>query len=454
MDAEVAMSMDGRDNLLVVEKHRLGDTPEEVKPFSNEREELLRAAVRENGGVEKEDPQYQRFLKRLYNEEVWIGCPCRDGTPFEDAPVPLMTVQNRERYNLLRLPKRPAHADGCLFEAEGPKSDPQRKEGSNIEERGVCFHRRIGERTERREGTTNGRSGGTNLRADRSSLEQLLYELLDRSGLNRTEGTRWERKEAFGRIYRVAGSFDLASTFKVQDYLWVRPWKLVDAAKQLREDWEMWPDTSAHPHAIFVFQAEEVNGQTIIYDVEEEEEHEVQDELEIRSPDMRGPYLVLMTISDSKERPKYMEPRRAFGVPIVGEPRYFPVWSRQEREIVLYAIEEIEAINRDLDNPLQLQKPLKSTTTRLGDCLPDLRLKWRGENIVVRLVKSMEAYVGEKESQKETLDYNKLNALGRPLVIETEGEVGIRLVKRFRDSVNEELEIIRQDTGGSTSPEL
>lgn len=72
----------------------------------------------------------------------------------------------------------------------------------------------------------------------------------------------------------------------------------------------------------------------------------------------------------------------------------------------------------------------------------------------MRLVKSMEAYIGEEESLEDTLDYNRLKTLGRPKVIETEGEVGIRLVKRFRESINEELEIIRQDTGGSTSPEL
>lgn len=450
-----AMTLEGKDNLLVVEKHRLGETPEEAKPIPADRAELLRAAIRENGGVDKEDPQYQRFLKRLYNEGVWIGCPCRDGEPFEDGPVPLMTVQQRDRYNLLRLPKRPAHDDDCLFEGDGPKSDPQRKEGGNIEERGVCFHRRIGDRTERRGEETNGEAGGTHLRAKRSTLEQLLYDLLRRSGLNRTDGTRWDRKDAFGRIYRVASSVPIKGTsFDVQDYLWVRPWKLVEAAKQLREDWEKWPDSSAHPHAIFAFQAEEVDGKTIIYNVEDEEEHEVQGELELRSPDMREPYLFLMTICDTEEKPKYMEPRRAFGVPIVGEPRYFPVWSRQEREIVLYAIEEIEALNRELKDPVRLRKPLESKTTRLGDCLPDLTLEWRGERIVIRLVENIDAYVGEKEAVEETLDYNKLKTLGRPHVIETEGEVGIRLVKRFREPVNEELEIIRQDTGGTESPEL
>jgi hypothetical protein len=132
------MTLEGKDNLLVVEKHRLGETPEEAKPIPADRAELLRAAIRENGGVDKEDPQYQRFLKRLYNEGVWVGCPCRDGEPFEDGPVPLMTVQQRDRYNLLRLPKRPAHDDDCLFEGDGPKSDPQRKEGAILRSGGYA----------------------------------------------------------------------------------------------------------------------------------------------------------------------------------------------------------------------------------------------------------------------------------------------------------------------------
>ena len=106
--------------LFLVRKHRIGETPEELHSLSEKRRRLLAEAVQEEGEIGPQDSRYQQFLKRIYEEEYWIGCGCRKGEPFRKAPVPLMTVQNREnQYVLLRLPKRASHSDECPFEGEG-----------------------------------------------------------------------------------------------------------------------------------------------------------------------------------------------------------------------------------------------------------------------------------------------------------------------------------------------
>lgn len=440
--------------LFLVRKHKIGGSPENLHRLSSERQTLLTEAVQEQGEIDPTNLKFQELLKNIYQKEYWIGCSCREGRPFKEAPVPLLTVQHRKnRYVLLRLPRRASHREGCPFEGDGAKSDPSRREGERIKARGVCFHRKIPQRTEERSKTeeTEYRS----LPAKRETPERCLYTLLESSRLNQSKGEKWSRGDAFGQIYEAAEEIDLAGKFTLQEYLWVRPWDLVQAARYIRDDWEKWPDDSqARPQGVFVFETEKIEDQTLIYDQESEGGHEVTDSLKIRSPETDGPHLVLMTIAGSDDRPKYMEPRKAFAVPVVESPRYFPIWSEPERNISAYLIDQFEEINRRVESPLILHKRLFSEPTRLGSCCPDLEIWWRGQTIAIRLVENLESYVGEQKGPEKTRDFQRLAEMGRPHVIETEGNFSFQLIKRFTDSINESLESIRKETGGTNRVEL
>jgi hypothetical protein len=451
---------DSEPELLLVEKHRLGDRPEDIHEIPGEKAKLISEAVSEDGNVSAGHPKYQQFLKQIHENEYWIGCTCREGDrPFVEAPVPLITVQKREDYVLLRLPQRPAHVKGCPLEGDRAKSDPTRREGEKIKDRGVCFHRRPTQRTETREETEE-TEYKTQLPAKRSTMERALYTLLDESGLTESEGETHQRGSAFGKVADAASEIPLASNFRLKDYLWVSPWKVGEAAKYIRKDWDKWSGGS-RPHGVFVFQAETLEEKTIIYDQSRYDEsdsgagsHQIQDKVEMRAPDTSGPHIFLMTFADSEENPKWFEPRKAFGIPVVEDGHYFPVESEQERAIARSLLDRIENLNEEEERPFRLYKPLFNSVTSLGDVRANLVLRWLGESVQVRLTTSQDVYKGEEGSVEETLDYQKLAELGRPVVIGTKGSSGWGIIDKVCDRLDDEIETIAQLSGRQSAPVL
>lgn len=456
----------GTTGLLLVSRHRLGDTPDNTRRMPEKREDIIFGAAGrgegslpdwlrrrfqiEDGSLDLSHPAYQSTLEKIYEKKAWIGCMCRKGTPFKDGPVPLMTVQERDRYCILRMPKRPGHAEGCPLRGEGGRSDPNRKVGGRVDR--VCFHRKSPERTAvETEGDQN--SERTYLPSRRSGMERCLYTLIEDAGLNRTDGSKVGQFEAFKSVAEAAGEIDLRE-FILKDYLWTKPWAIPEAANQIRNDWEKWPKNSdGFPHGVFVFRANATDGQRIVYG-DDEEYHDVAQKIEVRAKEAGGPLLFLMTVAGSKERPKWIEPRKAFGIPIIGNGLYVPIESGWERAMGTYLVEEIRRINSNQENPVTLQKRLFVETTQLGDCRPDFSLHWRGEEIPIRLTDSLETYRGAEEEKTDTTDYARLEEMGLPIVFETGSGRGDDHMQRINEPINERLEEIRKKTGGKNQPRM
>ena len=449
------MSESGPD-LFLVERYPRGGRPDEQWTIPEPKTRLLMEGAQDEGDVDPKSADYQSFLEKIYERGLWIACGCREGEVYKETPPPLLTVQQRERFALLRLHKRPSHQEGCPLEGEGAKSDPRRREGERVLDQGVCFHRRPQDRTERREEEEKERN--YRLPAKRSTLERTLYTLLEQSNQHRTDGSEWDRFEAFKSLASTAEEITLADTFKMQEFLHTRPWEIEEANQKVNKDWERWPD-GAQPHAIFVFQADRVKDQTVIYDADAyggengDGAHQMKDELEIRSPETSGPYVFLMTVTGTDENPTTLVPTRAFGIPIVSEKGCFPVMSEMERNILLYLGDQLGRINQSQNDPVQIKKPLFIEQTALGDCRPDLSLHWREKTIAVRLIDDREVYQEEiPDRSDEAGDRERLGEIGIPCVIETEGESGYQLIRKVRGPINEKLKEIKRETGGQNLP--
>jgi hypothetical protein len=401
------------DTMALVEKHRLGSDPDRTDAIDSDHQQLLRAVASDQKALD--DADVQHVLGQIYQKGWWVGCDCRS-----DAR-PLMTIRQHASgtYGLVRLPRRAAHAEDCPFGSEGSEADPSVHRGDPVDDSGVCFHRRSQDATETRQDRDTGPSS-MGLRARLSTLERSLYTLLQNSGLTQTAG---EEVDAKGQVYKIAEAAEeipFAWQFTLRDYLYTKPWAIQQAALEIKEEWEQWPD-GARPHGVFLFRGEGADGQTVRYRTAEGPGTvEVNDHLEMRSPEAGGPFAFLITVAGTSDNPRWLEPRKGIGVPLADKGRFFPVESGAERTIACHLIDCIGRWNEETETAITLEKPLFTRPTREGDVRPDLSVRWKEEEIPIRVIDTdVQTYISERQE-----DSRRLQALGTPVMVEGPIESG------------------------------
>jgi len=360
-----------------VEKHARGKRMKTVRDVSDKEYGLLRAIAEEEIPLKNE--RAQGLLQTIYDRDWWIACPCRK------SETPLMSVRKQKNgtYALLRLKKRARHEESCPFFKERRERSIRRVRGNEVSSsRGVCFHR---VHNEDEDSLGPPEDEEERIQRELSVMERALFTLMKKGKLTLYEGEDKNLRTQLRGMASVAGEIPLANVFWLRDYLYFKPWDIGRAASEVKEKMGQWPDW-ANPHGVFIFRVKEATGSTLYYEMKGEmKEIDLRKRVKITGRDTGGPFAVIMTIAGTDEDPEWLEPTKAFGIPMLSEELFFPVESYGERRVAKELCRLSRVWKETSGEKVSIEKLLFNIHKGGGACRPSFRVRWEGREMFVNV---------------------------------------------------------------------
>ena len=354
-----------------------------------------------------------RLSDDLYRRDVWLQCRCitKDGT----HPVVRLNLSNANRYYLHRIHSRGAHALHCpVFKEAGEETpaDLQAPPRAVLKKSGAlnCM-------TKRGQGVSAPTKESVNKRvreegSRRSSLCNVLYRLLDDAGCNRVSIPSIPPYKALLETIR---NTELIINKPLEPYFYFDIRKLVDAAIALRKDERMWP-SNVPKHCLFLLSVTDVmDDKNMMVTMADGTTKQLTVSHQINSSSGRlgkrsGPYMALVSVTDSAYRPGFFEPFEAFVVPRYRESSFIPVDSYYEREMLRHLFALQYQLN-DKHIALTIEKPLFDIPVNISEqetypVLPDFILKTPTKTLIIEVDGSLEETYKARKKRTQALMEN------------------------------------------------
>lgn len=354
-----------------------------------------------------------RLSDDLYRRDVWLQCRCI--TQDASHPVVRLNLSNANRYYLHRIHSRGTHALHCPLFKEAYEETPahlQAPPRAILKKSGAlnCI-------TKRGQGVSASTKESVNKRvreegSRRSSLCNVLYRLLDDAGCNRVSIPGIPPYKALLETIR---NTELIINKPLEPYFYFDIRKLVDAAIALRKDERMWP-LNVPKHCLFLLNVTDViDDKNMTVKMADGTTKRLSVPHQINSSSGRlgkrsGPYMALVSVTDSAYRPGFFEPFEAFVVPRYLESSFIPVDSYYEREMLRHLF----ALQYQLNNKhiaLTIEKPLFDIPIHISEqetypVLPDFILKTLTKTLVIEVDGSFEETYKARKKRTQALMKN------------------------------------------------
>lgn len=351
----------------------------------------------------------KRLLTRcedIYRRDLWLQCACTRA----EVGNPVMRFKRSVagRLYLFNIHSRGRHAERCPF-ASTPeaglnsgtqtlKSAPQKKSGAlNVLARHVIG---LSPTTPAASSSSERQSAGER----RPTLCNVLYRLLDDAGCNRLTlpGDTSPFKALEATLHKTA----IVPGKALAGYFHFDVNHLTKAAIALREDRTPWPKDRPR-HCFFLLNVSHFDGQSLFIPTKDGSTKAITVrnriwQLSGRLGARTAPYMALVLVTDSAEKPYFYEPFEAFVVPRYSERSLVPVDSFFEREMLKHLF-RLQYAMRDAHQLITLEKPLfgLEVATEAGELLsvlPDFLVRHGDKVVIVEVNGSAEeSYLARKE---------------------------------------------------------
>ena len=339
-----------------------------------------------------------RLSDDLYRRDVWLQCRCI----MHDTshPVVRLNLSNANRYYIHRIHSRGTHALHCpLFKEAGEEMPAhlQTPPKTVLKKTGA-----LNFMSKRGQGLSASTTNATNKRVreegtKRSSLCNALYRLLDDAGCNRLSFET--QLPPFQSLLKTIRNTELIINKPLEPYFYFDIRKLVIAAISLRKDERMWP-VHVPRHCLFLLNVTDViddKNMTVLMADGKTKLLTVSNKINSSSGRLgkrSGPYMALVSVTDSAYRPGFFEPFDAFVVPKYSEGSFVPVDSYYEREMLRHLYRMQYELHK-AHIPFTIEKPLFDIPVNINEqeaypVLPDFILKTPTKNLIIEVDGSLE----------------------------------------------------------------
>lgn len=350
-----------------------------------------------------------KLLQKAHENGYWLACDCLPNA----AEPPLMYVRRFEtdQLSLVRMPNRTAHLPTCAFKftentTNSSSSSTQIKSWNKTSPLNL-HHSLETNLVASKKDEEPTKSSNTSTRIPR--LGRLLYTLLHEAKLTKIQIDPPNISEQFNRIKKLAENYFLASKISMANFLWTFPTQIGFAAVQLKNSKSLWPE-SVRPYGIFILLVERFENNTA-YCLSRGEiiPIELNGSLMFSSGrlgECSGPFLLIMTLTDSPSKPGSFVPMNGFAAPVYANYLLAPVESNYERRVLQKLMQLIQAFHKK-GISLLVEKPMfdimVDADAALNSCRPDFLLKTKNQTIVLEVMGSEEEQYQERKVRTHTI---------------------------------------------------
>lgn len=395
-----------------------------------------------------EDKKQVRILCRsIYEQDLWVQCDC---TEFSKPVFRFNRSVNGKIY-MHHITSRGKHTDSCVFKEKSwgtlKSETPQKPLINESEPLNLVSKKAFAL------GMKSITFNAKNLIVSenkRSTLCNALYRLLDNAKTNIINPQKID--VPFKAIQDAAYHIEIQPQKRMSDYLYMHPMMLYKAAYALRSDTSFWPKDISK-HALLLVKARSFNEHSIEAILPDGKTKTIQVSQKIYKSSGRlgarsSPFLALILITDSVEKPYFYEPTKAFVVPCYSEKTYIPVDSHYEREV----LKKLFALQFNLTKKrikLEIIKPLFDIPIyqKIDGCeepayvLPDFILKTNEKTLIIEVNGSHEEDYLERKQRTHLL----MSAIGEVLVIDAYGaEQENRLMEEISKLINQITKVLNR----------
>lgn len=427
--------------IAVVEKYRLNkDFKKQVIHVKRhlteaERSLLVDFFILGTSLIAEDRKQILTLCRSIREQDYWLQCDC---TQDLSKPVFRFNRASSGKIYLHHITSRGKHSDACAFKEKKWKAqDIDSKPSPNIKKStslNLVFKKSD---DARKLGNTEDFKEGLVSISDRySSLNRALYRLIDDAKLN---VINLEKKISPNKALDIAANeIDIVADKKLKNYLFINPSMIFKAVFLLRNDKSFWPKHISK-HALLLVKARAFNEHAIEAILPDgslktipisQRVYKSSGRLGVRSE----PYMALILITDSVEKPRFYEPCKAFVVPCYSEKTFIPVDSYYEREILrrLFALQfeyQKRGVNLEITKPL-FDIPIEKNPEEQAYVLPDFILQTPTKRLVIEVNGSHEEEYLARKARQHAL----MQSIGQVLSVDA---LGAEKEKRLASVINQ-----------------
>ena len=357
-----------------------------------------------------EKKQVVKLCQAIHERDCWVQCDCITG---EEKPVFRFNRAVSGKLYLHHITSRKSHAPECVFkEVHYSKSThPGSNNKPNIKKLTPLnlLPKKAFDLLPKSAPKSNSERSPSVKR--QHSLGYALNRLLDEAGVNVICPTK--TLMPFKAIEEAASRIEFLSKKMLSGYLYLNPKMVVRAAYALRDDKSAWPEERSR-HCLFLIKARKFDATTIDSILPDGSIQQITISNRIycssgRLGERSGPFLALILITNSVDKPSFYEPVKAFIQPCYSEKSFIPVDSYYEREVLrrLFAIQfEYSKQNKTL----KIIKPLFDIPVHQGRpeetfVLPDFIIHSPSKKLIIEVNGSHEEdYVARKKRMHDSME--------------------------------------------------
>ncbi|HHF7380146.1 TPA: hypothetical protein ACPSKF_000640 [Legionella anisa] len=429
-------------SLALIEKYTL--SKEHKKPTikikyivtEQERTLLVKLFILDDLLMREEKKQILTFCRSVHERDLWIQCDCVAGL---SKPVFRFNRASSGTLYLHHITSRGDHAEGCAFkeriwttsELLNQQEKPRLKETTPLN---LVSKKSVDALPKNNNEPLRESTSSTGSR--RSKLCRGLYRLLDDAGVNVINPQT--KIVPIKAIELAASAIEIQPKKRMLDYLYTNPSLLFKAAYALRDDTTPWQN-GIRKHALMLVKAHSFDEQIIEAFLPNGTTQKIKISNRIycssgRFGSRTAPFMALILITDSAEKPNFFEPFNAFIVPCYSEKTFIPVDSHYEREVLrrLFALQferTKQGCHLEIIKPLFDIKVSPGTPEETG-VLPDFILKTRNKQLIIEINGSHEP----EYLQRKNRVHQSMGELGLVLSLDA---YGAEKENRFNQSMTQ-----------------
>lgn len=364
---------------------------------------LYRVYIAGHGSV-KDERHAACIIDKIHQQQLWLQCSCQ----HEDAPL-FAPVLMQGNYHLRSLSKRGTHTDNCRFKRlyEGKASHFS---SENLLDLTQPFNLHRCARDTANPVTTHGQDRSMAKPSTRQpKLATILYTMLSDTALNSYQAKDKTRSltEHYQRAKQWLSERELTRGFLAAPLVFTFP-NMAQIASTLRQQAKAWPKGKTRPYALCLTTLDEINDQTAIFRFKKNQTMtlDIAGSLRFwsaRRGECSAPYLALFTITDTAERPGYMQWMNGYVVPVLSKQQLLLVESDYERR-VLKALIGWHAWWQSRGLDVVIEKPLLPIPVSQGEsCRPDFLLRTPQQTVVLEVMGSNESEYQARKQRTHAL---------------------------------------------------
>lgn len=294
----------------------------------------------------------------LHERDLWVVCDC---IKTNSRPIFRFKRSVAGKLFIHHINSKGAHSIECPFkESTARKSRDSSSFDQKINTNNVPLYLLAKKSRNLTHVETNASkiNNSQETQSQKSSLCRALYLLLEKAGVN--ELFLEKKENPIAALKRAASSIELIPHKNLCHYLYLGASNLYQAIYSLKADTGYWGDY--RKHALLLVKASDFDSHHIHALLPNKEIKTIKISNRIkrhsgRTGKLSMPYMALIMISDSVEKPGFFEPQNAFIVPCYSEKSFIPIDSHYER-LVLKQLFLLQMKNHADLKPFSIKKPL------------------------------------------------------------------------------------------------